>query len=392
MAPQNKRANTNPCKEARSPAKKAKVQAPEKTVDPIAQQLAPILLALAASEKTAASCDTLQAALPHCLAGAKEERHSFQTKMLDLTTSALSGLEVEARENLAEAEAAAEKFRTEAADAKVDFDSKQLVASAKKEECDAKALEVEKFGKDVDASKSEVKAEVEKKDAFLASKATLSSDQEDFQKALDDLWQPLKAASFTHQQWRKRDKCCAELVEKITALSLDESLVEALRATMKLKLEQRGAFAQRTLACVEEAFTKHQTLLADRVAGAAGEEAARDASIAEAEAKLVVVKAKLAEQDKEDIDLQNVWVELENMAGAAKTSVANLDAEVESALEEVATYKAAVDAAVAHSASFAVLCDPPAPELVAIVAEEEVILNAPACAMETEAEAMAVAA
>lgn len=391
MAPQNnKRAVSVPCKEARSPAKKAKAQAHEKIVDPLAQQLAPIFAALAASEKTAASCDTLQAALPHCLTGAKEECHSFQIKILDLTTTALKSLEEDARTALAEAEVAAEKLRTDSASTQADFESKQLAAKAAKEACEAKTLEIEKFGKDVDAAKDEVKAEIAKKDAFLATKATLSSDQEDFQKTLEELWQPLKACTFLSQQWRKRDKSCTELIEKITPLSLEESLVEALKATLKLKVEQRCAFAQRTLAVAEEAFTKHQALLADRIAGAAGEEAAREAAVAAAEAKLVVEQGKLAEQDNQDIELQNVWADLETKSGEAKSSVEALNADLQDSVEEVATCKATVEAALAHSASFAVLCEPPAPQ--PMVTEEEVEVT-PASILETEAaEAVAVAA
>jgi len=385
MAPQTKRAGSN--KEARSPAKKAKA---EKVVDP----LAPILLALAECEKTAASADTLQAALPHCLAAAKEDRHGFQTKVIDHALSALSTLQDDARADLAEAEAAAENFRSKSAEAQADFDSKQLVANARKEEVESKAGEVKKYQDEMNAVTGEVKAEIEKKDAFLASKATLGEEQEAFQKVLDDLWQPLKAYSFTPQQWRKRDKVCSELIEKMAPLSLEESLLDALRATLKLKVEQRSAFAQRAVACIEEAFTKHQAFLADRVTGAAAEEETLGAAVNAAEEKLRVAKEKLEVQDKEDIDLQNTWVDLENTALAAKMSAESFDAEAKDALEEVATCKAAVDAAIAHSEAFAALCDPPAPQPAA-VAEAEA--ENTAAAAEAEAtpmvtEAVAVAA
>lgn len=377
MAPQTKRAGSN--KETRSPAKKTKA---EKTVDP----LAPILLALAECEKTAASADTLQAALPHCLAAAKEERHGFQTKVIDHALSALSTLQDQARSDLAEAEAAAENFRAKSVEAQADFESKKLVANARKEECESKAGEVKKYQEEVSAITSEVKAEMEKKDAFLASKATLGEAQQAFQKVLDDSWQPLKACSFTPQQWRKRDKACNDLIEKMAPLSLEESLLDALRATLKLKVEQRSAFAQRAIACIEEAFTKHQALLADRVTGAAAEEEALGAAVAAAEEKLCVAKGKLEVQDKEDIDLQNTWVDLENTAQAAKMSAESFDAEAKDALEEVATCKAAVDAATAHSEAFAALCDPPAPQPPAVAGAEA----GNAEAAEAEATPMAV--
>lgn len=366
------------------------MQAPEKVVDPLTQQLGPILLALAASEKTANSHDTLQAALPHCLVVGKEERHSFQNRIIDLTASALSGLGDAARAQLAEAEGAAGNLRAQLAVTQSDFETEQRVADGKKEESDAKAIVVEEFGGQVEAAKQGVKAEIEKKDEFLASKATLSSDQEAFQKVLEDLWQPLKASSFVAQAWRKRDKCCTELVEKTKVLALEESLVEALKATLKMKVDQRSTFAAKALSCVEDAFNKHQALLADRVAGAAGEEAAREAAVAEAEAKLTAVQAQLAEHDKEYEGLQNVWAELESKAGVAKKSAADFGNELEDAVEEVNERKSEVDAALANSASFATLCEGPAPQPVATI--EEVAEEQPACPMETEAEAVAVAA
>jgi len=390
MAPQNKRAVSHTCKEPRSPAKKAKSQAVEKPADPLALQLAPILLSLASCETTAASCDTLQAALPHCLTDPKEERHSFQTKMLDLTTSALARLEEATRARLVEAEAIAEGMRAQSATAQADFESAQLVANTKQDESNAKAKDGESCGKDVAAAKDEVKAEMEKKEAFYASKATLIQDQEAFQKVLEELWQPLKASSFLPQQWSKRNKCLNELVEKIKVLALEESLVEALKETLKLKVAQRCAFAEKALACVEDAFDKHLTLLAERIAGAADEEAARDAAVAEAEAKLAVVQSKLAEQDKESMDLQNSWAELETMAGEAKKAAASLENDVQAALEEATACKDALQAAATNVTAFAALCDPPAPEPVA-VAEKEAE-EPQASTMEIEAEVVAAAA
>jgi chromosome segregation ATPase len=353
------------------------------------QQLDPILKALASCEKTAASCDTLQAALPHCLASSKQERHGFQVKIVEATVSALKDLEEASRTSLAEAEAAAAKLQAQSDESKVNYDSAQLVANAKKDESDAKGQECENFGKEVDAAKGEVKAQIEKKDAFLAGMATLSVEQEAFQKVLEELWQPLKSASFLSQQWRKRDKCCNELVEKIKPLGLEDSLVEALKATLKLKVEQRSAFAQRALTCVEEALEKHSASFSERVAGAGAEEAARTAGVTEAEKKLAISQEKMNELDNQHMELQNVWAELETKAGEAKNSVTSTAAELEEAIEEVAECKAAVDAALAHSAAFAVLCEPPAP---AALPEQEEAVQPPASSMEIEPEAVAVAA
>lgn len=392
MAPQNKRANTA---KAPVPAKKAKVQV-EQVEDPLTLQLNPILAALSASATTAACCDTLRAALPHCLADVADDRHSFQSKMLDLTVSALSTLVEEARTELAEAEKKAETLRSDSTVAKTDFEAAQGIADAKKAESEAKGAEVETLSKDVDAAKQEVEAAAQKKEAFLASKAGLFEEQAAFQTVIDDMWQPLKEHSMPNQQWRKRDKLLNEMVEKIKPLALEGSLVDALLVGLKMKVEQRSSFAQKALMFTEEAFEKHKAALAERIAGAAGEEAANEQAVVAAEAKLAEVKGRHAAQDKEWDEFQNAWAELETKAGDAKTSSAALENDVESAVGEVEEGKTELNAALEVAASFTTLRERPAVlETVAAepVATEEVSeVPESAVAMQTEVELVAAAA
>jgi len=368
MAPQNKRPNVS---KAAVPAKKAKV---EHTDDPMTLQLAPIIAALGSSEETVNCCDILRAALPHCLAEATEQRHSFQAKMLDLTASALVGLDAAARTGLAEAQTLADKLRTDATVATSESEVSHTLATAKKEESDAKGVEVEALKGNVDAAKLEVQGEVQKKETFLASKAALIAEHEAFQKVMEEMWQPLRTCSFTGQQWRKRDKVCTDLFEKLAPLSLEESLVEALEVALKLKLEQRSDFALKAFASADEVFDKHTATLAERIAGTAAEEAACDKSVSDAEEKLQVVKGQHAEQDKEYDELQNAWAEAETKAEEAKTAAKGLDAEVEDAIADVETCKSELEAALAVSASFAALRNGPAPVVqqpAAVETEEE---------------------
>jgi len=386
MAPQNKRANVT---KAVVPAKKAKVEQPD---DPLALQIAPILAALSGSEETANCCDILRAALPHCLAEVPEQRHSFQAKMLDLTASALVSLDASARKGLAEAEATAAKSRTDATVARADFEAAQTLATAKKEQSDAKGLEVDALKTNVNAAKTEVKAAEQKKETFLTNKAALVVEQEAFQKVMDEMWTPLKTCTFTGQQWRKRDKFCTDLFEKLTPLNLEESLVEGLMVALKLKLEQRSAFAEKAMACAEEVFEKHKALLVERIGASAGEEAACDKDIAEAEAKLQVAQAEHSTQDKEYDELQNVWAELETKSKEAESKANNCDAEVQDADEDLQAHKTDLEETIAVCASFAALrIARPVLELPAVDVSAEGVTE-PSTAMETEPEIVVAAA
>lgn len=389
MAPQNKRANST---KAPSPskAKKVKVHDSEPT-DPLALQIAPILAALSASKQSATCCDILEAALPHCLGEAPEERHGFQIKMLDLAASALKGLEDAARAELIEAETRAESLRNEALVTRSDFESAQKVADTKKEESDAQGLEVEKFDGNVKSAKLEVEGNAEKKEAFLASKAKLVDEQEAFQTVLNDIWEPLKACKFSPQAWRKRDKSLSDLIEKLRPLAFEASLIEAIQVALKIKVDQRSDFAQKALASAEDAFDKHKALLTERIAETSNEEAACDKAVTEAEAKLAEAQSQHANEDTKYNEFQNLWAELESKAKETKDSASNADTEVLGAQEEVATLKSRLESALEIFQAFVILRDPPTPPPQQPAAEEVPEALMPSPAMEIEAEAVAAA-
>lgn len=390
MAPQNKRAAASKV----PAAKKAKTTPVPEPEDALTLQLNPILAALEASELPGDCCEIFRAALPHCLAEASAERHSFQLKMLDLASDALKRLEEAGRSALKTAEEKASSLHADSAVAATDFEAAQRLATAKQEESNAKSAEVEKLRGEENAAKEELAEAVKNKETFLVEKVQFVADVEAFQKLLDDMWQPLKSGAFPGAQWRKRDKVLAELMEKLKPLGLDESLVEALLVALKLRLDQRTAFAQKAFDCAEGAFEKHKAALAERVAGTATEEETRDRMVTEAEAKVAEIHLKFTEQDKVYDELQNAWAELETTSNAAKSKAASIETEVQAAAADIAARQADLEAALQVAASFVVLKDPPAP-----VAQEQPVASTevqevpePAISMEAEPEAVAVAA
>jgi len=391
MAPQSKRANST---KAPSPskAKKLKVHDSAEATNPLALQLAPILAALASSKQPSAACccDILEAALPHCLGEPSEERHSFQIKMLDLTASALKGLEDAARVELTEAETSAESLRNEALVTRSDFEAAQKVADTKKEESDAQGVEVEKFDANVNAAKLEVQDSAEKKDTVLASKANLIGEQEAFQTLLNDIWEPLKACQFSGQQWRKRDRFCSDLIEKLSPLGIEESLIEALQVALKMKIDQRSEFAQKALASAEDAFEKHKVLLGDRIAETSNQESECEKIVAEAEAKLAEMQSQHANEDTKSNEFQTLWAELETKATELKDAASAADAEVLAAQERVETLKAKLETTIQLFQSFVTLRDPPVPSPQQ-PAEEVSEASMPSPAMQIEPEVVAAA-
>jgi len=390
MAPQNKRAAV--ATKAPVAAKKAKVVAePE---DPLTQQLSSIFAALENSDLQSEACEIFRASLPLCIAEAKTDRHHFQSQMLELATAAVKKMEEDSKTALTEAEEKVSTLRNQGIIATANFEAAQKLAAVKKEQCDAKGKEIEQLQGERDAMKQAVTDAQKAKEDFLAGKAEMIASGEAFQKVLEEMWTPLKGATFSGQQWRKRDKLLAELMEKLQPLKLDASLTEALQAAMRLRLDQRGSFAEKAFTCAEEAFQKHKASLAEQIAGAAAQEEACDKAVVDAEAKHAEALARYTAEDKVSDELQNAWADLETESGKTKMKAEEMDNDIQEAVSDVAERKTELEAAIAVTATFMGLLEPPAvvsPEPVHEENEPAAVVE-PAVNMETEAPVAVAAA
>jgi len=313
--------------------------------------------------------------------------------MLELTATTLKGMEDVAGAGLAEAQAHAEKLRTDATVAGANYEAAKTVAEAKLAESNAKEQEVQKIRSEVEAAKTTVQSAVQKKEDFLAGRAKLTADEEAFNVLLEEAWEPLKASKYSGGQWRKRDKVCADLLDKLGLIALDGSLLDALDVALKMKLDQRTHFAQTAISCAEDCFAKHKALLTERIAATGAEEAECDKAVAEAEAKFSEVQGRLTAEDKEYDELQNSWAELESQSKEAKDAAAALDNDVEAALSETESRKSELDAAVGVSAAFAaMLTEEPKTEHTQPEPAAEVVADIPPAAVAMELEPAAVAA
>jgi len=375
MAPQNKRQNT-----AKAPvaAKKAKVDAPPE--DPVTTQLTPILDALAASKLPAPCCHLLRVALPHCFRGSVEERHAYQLKVLELAADLIKADEADKQASLVAAEEKAEAGTTAVETSKSALEAAKKLASDKVDELEKKAKEVTEATTEMEAATQAVELEMKNKDAFLVEKAAIVAEPEAFQSVLTELWEPLKSSSFGAQQYRKRDKAILQLVEKLAPLEIEESLLDAVAAALKLRQDKREGFAETAFKFLLEAFEKHQSLLAERVAGTSTKEQEYEKAVKEAETKRSEKQEKLAAREKEHEQLQNEWADLETKSKEAETTVGDTESDLKEAQVELEYAKGAVGSALQVTEAFLKM-----KEQKEIVAAEEPISNEPvAPAMEVE--------
>jgi chromosome segregation ATPase len=367
MAPQNKRQNATKTSVA---AKKAKVEKAEKVEtkleDPIIAQLEPIVDALGSSKLPASCQELLRTALPHCMGGAVEERHAYQLQMLELATAALEADVADKRACLETTEQKVSQLQAELVASKADVEAAKSAASNKKEELQRKNEEVSEATTEVQSANEGVESEIKRKEIFLTEKAAIQAEQEAFQNVLTGLWDPLKSSSFAPQQYRKRDKVILELIEKLQPLEIEECLLDAVTAALKLKQHNRTEFAEKVFQFMERAYEKQQSLLAERVAGTSTQEQEHEKAIVDAESKHAETKAKLADREKEHQSLENEWVELESDAKNAIDIESDFVNNLEVARADNQMDKERLHSALGIAESFAQLKDPKKEPLVEV--------------------------
>jgi hypothetical protein len=356
MAPQNKRQNA-----AKAPvvAKKAKVEktevAPE---DPVVAQLTPIVDELAASGLPASCSNLLRVALPYCFRGDAEERHDYQRQLLDLTSSLLKGDEDEKRKSLQTAEDEVSRIQTDMETSKGNQEAATNLAKAKDDELQKKTVEVKQINEEVEAAKQAVDLEQKKKETFLVEKSAIIAAPEAFQNVLAELWEPLKSSAFPSREYRKRDKAIVQLVEKLKPLELEECLLDAVAAALKMRQDKRCEFAETVFQFIVGAFERYKSSLAERVDATSSQEQEWEKVVAEATSKCNEIQVKLTELDKEHEHLQNDWAELQTSADEAAKDVKEKEEDLKAAQLEVEDKRSDLNYALALLEVFAKMQEP----------------------------------
>jgi hypothetical protein len=308
------------------PAKKAKVVAPE----------APILDFIGKCSDVPKPCrEMLQVSVPICLEVVESERHKFQVQVLDRVAQLIAGVESKKREALSETQGSLAAINAEKEKAAADTSEKTATTDAKKAECDEKEKVVNAAREVFDGAKKVLKEAQKAESGFNAKKAGLLKEQEDSNKLMTDVFEPLK--DNTHNKdWRQRNKLITELTKKLSELGAQESLVEALATTLKMTPEKReGTFAKATLDFAQEFFTKHNAKVAQDISSLHAEEASLKAAVAQEETTTAEKKAAYDVVEKEWDAMQEVWIGLDKTRAEAAKTEKQLDAQIPRAQKNI---------------------------------------------------------
>jgi len=302
-----------------APAKRAKTAAPE----------APLLEFLGKCDEIPKPCrEMLQAAVPICLEVVEAERHKFQIEVLERVSALLSTVEGQKREVISGHETELAEIGVEKDKAAAELDTRKAASAGKKAECDSKQEFVDKAMEVSNAAKKELEGAQAAKAEFDSKKEGLLAEQEGFAKLLGEVFNPLKDGSCAAKGFQKT-KLIDQLKKKLKELGAQESLGDALAATLKMTPEKReGTFAKATMQFAEEYFTKHTAKVAADIGGLDGEEASLTAAIAKAEGVATEKKAALDDLTKEWDAMQDIWIGLSNEEGQAEKELKKIEARI----------------------------------------------------------------
>lgn len=239
-----KRAAATPAADVAKASKEAKLPAPPVPADPFLEEISPLLELL---DEAGEGHEMLKAVVPHCLRSTKEERHAYQSGMVDVLEKVLLDIELQrkgaveaAQKSLAEAEVAQES----SAATLRQTDDKVKEQQANKEAKDQTLHELEASAND--ASKQLVEKQANEQ-SLEAEQAASVLKKDETQKLIVEKWEPLKSGSLTGKVWRERNKCIDMALQALDEMGLDTSLKSCLPTALKTKPAERGRFAQKAV-------------------------------------------------------------------------------------------------------------------------------------------------
>lgn len=294
----------------------------------------------------------LEVAASHCLRppSSENQRHEFQTSVLELMEGVVTTERCRRHDIV---ESLKERVANEIA---VRNTQESSLSAATAHAAERKTV--------MEASKAEYKeAAVASKEADaimatrLAHEAALGSERqltlearEAHQTMIAELWEPLKAFSFSGGQWRQRNKAAAQLAEEAANLGAPPSLSEALLPSLKVKPEERGVFTKLVLDHAQKLFSDRLAGLEAQLSGFEAEVSTRSQAVADAKAALEASREAEQVALQRSVDAENTWIE-------AGQEVVKLEASVNKSSQLVAKVEGEISHAIALRDSFSAEAD-----------------------------------
>eukprot|EP00930_Biecheleria_cincta_P001020 TRINITY_DN102191_c0_g1_i1.p2 TRINITY_DN102191_c0_g1~~TRINITY_DN102191_c0_g1_i1.p2 ORF type:complete len:380 (+),score=153.58 TRINITY_DN102191_c0_g1_i1:78-1217(+) len=248
----------------------------------------------------------------------KEERHDTQVRCAEMVAEIMKSIEENIQNQIKEAEnklaeAGTEKARREE---KAAADSAEAAAKAAALEEAKKALdEATKEGKEAQKA---VQAATKEQKAGDAENLANEEKKKDLDAALETIFKPLKEGAIEESA---RKKAIADVTKLGKEFVFDNALLTSLPSALSKKPEERGSFDGLVVNQLEKALTENAEKLAATLEAAAPAKQARADKVAEAQAALDAVTAKVKDCQEAVKNAEAALKEAETTSKASAKSV-----------------------------------------------------------------------
>eukprot|EP00930_Biecheleria_cincta_P059320 TRINITY_DN45062_c0_g1_i1.p1 TRINITY_DN45062_c0_g1~~TRINITY_DN45062_c0_g1_i1.p1 ORF type:complete len:389 (+),score=137.28 TRINITY_DN45062_c0_g1_i1:46-1167(+) len=323
-----------------APRKEAKVAAtPAVPADPFLEEISPLLKLVG---DVGEGNEMLVAVAPHCLRCTREQRHRYQTDMIDALEKVLLGVEAERKDSLAAIQedlVKAEAEQESSITALESANNKVSECQAEKDSKDTMQLELEGV---VSQKSRELAEKKEQEKSLEQEQAQILQEKEDCQKFMAEKWEPLKAASFSGKEWRERNKAIDVAVQALDKMGMDASLKSCLPTALKTKPLERGRFAKRAVEFSESIMGHFLESTAEKISKFDQETADRAQASAAGKEQLDAAEARLGEGKAATKDAEDALLNAQIAQSNAKVAHDSAPQKVEECKAAVETEKASL--------------------------------------------------
>eukprot|EP00933_Yihiella_yeosuensis_P075653 TRINITY_DN850_c0_g1_i2.p1 TRINITY_DN850_c0_g1~~TRINITY_DN850_c0_g1_i2.p1 ORF type:complete len:385 (-),score=144.80 TRINITY_DN850_c0_g1_i2:341-1495(-) len=346
-------------------AKEAKVAKHEHAVEEVdnsaVEQCAPVLELIGQASELSDSCREMLAAVsPFLFSTAKDVRHEYQAKLVDVLSTVVSGVEAERSAAVTAAEAEIQDLASEKESATAAVGTTTASADAARQDRDAKETSLREAEAATSAAGEALKAAQHSVANLETERAEHTSEKAEYETLLADTWAQLKEGAIPGQKWRERAKLIQGLLEMLDKCGLDESLKGGLPVALKTKPSDRGKFAERCVNYAEELLKKHVSDKETKLGGMDAEGEARAKALTDAEAALKDAQETRSKSEEAFIAAENVLLEKDADAKTAKKEEKAFEPRSKQLNASLAFAKSSLEEVVALKAKFHELVEGPA--------------------------------
>jgi len=268
--------------------------------------------------------DMLLSMAPFCLRGSPGGRHQFQHRMAEAIQKVASDIESSKTAGVQEAELAVQEVASQQAEIAGKLAAATSVADEARAHRTAKDEALSAARKAESEAAAAVSAAKESVAALEAEQAETVSEKAEYEQLVADTWSTLKACAIPGQKWRERVKVIKVMLDMLKKIGLSNSLEGALPVALKLKPEDRGPFAVKTVEYAEALVQKHLSSLATKLTNFEAGAATRAQAVKEAEDSLKSATEQKSKCQDDCFSAENDLLEKDEALSAEKKIEASL--------------------------------------------------------------------